>query len=100
MILYFEVTRTNARCGYSPFNKIVLKHTLTKERIIFMETILFFIIMIVGHGLMMFMMPGMHVGHGKKHNHGENSSDDVKLLKTENEELKEELHAVKSRLNR
>lgn len=59
-----------------------------------METILFFIIMIVGHGLMMFMM------HGKKHNHGEKSSDDVELLKTENEELKEELHAVKSKLNR
>jgi|LIDZ01.1.fsa_nt_gi hypothetical protein len=67
---------------------------------ILMETILFFIIMIVGHGLMMFMMPGMYGGHGKKHNHGEKSSDDVELLKTENEELKEELHAVKSKLNR
>ncbi|WP_267462111.1 hypothetical protein [Carnobacterium viridans] len=30
-----------------------------------METILFFIIMIVGHGLMMFMMPGMHGGMEK-----------------------------------
>lgn len=33
---------------------------------ILVELILFFIIMFVGHGLMMFMMPGMHGGHEKK----------------------------------
>lgn len=65
-----------------------------------MELILFFIIMFVGHGLMMFMMPGMHGGLGKKHDHSGNSSSDVELLKTENKELKEELHAAKSKLNR
>ncbi|WP_034552020.1 hypothetical protein [Carnobacterium funditum] len=65
-----------------------------------MELILFFIIMFVGHGLMMFMMPGMHGGHGKKQVHDENSSEDLELLKTENKELREELHTIKSKLNR
>lgn len=61
-----------------------------------MEQIWFFVLMVVGHMLMMFVMPGMHGGHG--HNHGD--AEEKKKLEAENTQLREELNAVKSQLNR
>ena len=58
-----------------------------------MENLLFIVAMVAVHGLMMYLMPGMH-GH-KNH-----ESDNVVRLQTENEELKGELHALKAQLNK
>lgn len=66
-----------------------------------MEQIWFLVLMVVGHMLMMFVMPGMHGGHNHKghgHNHGDD--EEKKKLETENMQLREELNAVKSQLNR
>lgn len=60
-----------------------------------MESIIFVVIMMAGHMLMMFIMPGMHGGH--KHNEG--SSAEMENLENENQQLREELNEVKSRIN-
>lgn len=67
-----------------------------------MESLLFIVAMVVVHGLMMYLMPGMHGGHGKAQGHGhkDHESDNVVRLQTENEELKGELHALKAQLNK
>lgn len=65
-----------------------------------METIIFVVLMVVGHMLMMFLMPGMHGGHNhKEHGHADPESEDKKKLEIENKRLKEELNVVKSKIN-
>ena len=66
-----------------------------------MEQIWFVVLMVVGHLLMMFLMPGMHSGHshkGQGHNHGD--VEQKKKLEADNLQLREELNAIKSQLNR
>ena len=56
-----------------------------------MESILFIVLMVAGHILMMFVMPGMHGGHNHKgHGHADPESEDKKKLEIENKRLKEE----------
>ena len=65
-----------------------------------MESIIFVVLMVVGHMLMMFLMPGMHGGHNLKgHGHADPESEDKKKLEIENKRLKEELNVVKSKIN-
>lgn len=65
-----------------------------------METIIFVVLMVVGHVLMMFLMPGMHGGHNHKgHGQADSESEDKKKLEIENKRLKEELNVVKSKIN-
>lgn len=59
-----------------------------------MEQIWFVVLIVVGHLLMMFLMPGKHSGH----NHGD--VEQKKKLEAENMQLREELNAIKSQLNR
>ncbi|MDZ7835269.1 MAG: adhesion protein [Alkalibacterium sp.] len=64
-----------------------------------METILFVVLMVLGHLLMMHFMPGMG-----GHSHGKQSPTDsnqleVEKVKEENRRLKEELAAVKTKIN-
>ncbi|API90096.1 adhesion protein [Marinilactibacillus sp. 15R] len=64
-----------------------------------METILFIIVMIIGHLLMMYLMPGMHGGHShKKVSDADNSLLEKEILEEKNRKLKEELHELKSRV--
>lgn len=66
-----------------------------------MELILFLVLMVVGHMLMMFVMPGMHGGHNhKEHSHTKNNSKDMEALEEENKQLKEDLNILKSNSNR
>lgn len=65
-----------------------------------MESILFIVLMVAGHILMMFVMPGMHGGHNHKgHGHADPESEDKKKLEIENKRLNEELNVVKSKIN-
>ena len=59
-----------------------------------MESLIFIILMVVGHLLMMFIMPGMHGGHQNQTQH----SDEMSMLENENKELKKELGLLKSKL--
>ncbi|HCM88450.1 MULTISPECIES: DUF2933 domain-containing protein [Vagococcus] len=45
--------------------------------------------------MMIFMMKGMHGGHG---NHQEVSQEDFEELKTKNQQLSQELNEIKSKL--
>lgn len=64
-----------------------------------MESIMFVVLMVVGHMLMMFVMPGMHGGHiHKGHDHAEDAVE-KKRLEDENQRLREELSDMKARLN-
>lgn len=65
-----------------------------------MEAIIFVVLMVVGHVLMMFLMPGMHGGQNHKgQGHADSESEDKKKLEIENKRLKEELNVVKSKIN-
>ena len=51
-----------------------------------MESILFIVLMVAGHILMMFVMPGMHGGHNHKgHGHADPESNVVKAKINQNE---------------
>lgn len=63
-----------------------------------MDAIWFIVAMAVCHGLMMLMMGGMHGKHGHSHTSSEEKAE-MERLKAENEELKQELHTAKFRLN-
>lgn len=65
-----------------------------------MEVVLYTILMIAAHGAMMFFMPGMHGGHGKKHVHDGNNPEEFERLKTENRDLQEEVRSLRAELNR
>ncbi|HIA3653859.1 hypothetical protein [Enterococcus faecium] len=64
-----------------------------------METIIFVVLMVVGHMLMMFLMPGMHGGHNHKGHDHTGHAEDKKRLEDEIQQLREELSDTKARLN-
>lgn len=61
-----------------------------------MESLIFIVIMLAGHMLMMFIMPGMQGGHKNQNQH----SDERAKLENKNKELKKELSVLKTKLNR
>ena len=64
-----------------------------------MELIIFVVLMVVGHMLMMFLMPGMHGGHNHKGHDHTGDEEDKKRLEAGIQQLKEELSDMKARLN-
>lgn len=64
-----------------------------------MESIIFVVLMVVGHMLMMFLMPGMHGGHNHKGHDHTGDAEDKKRLEDEIQQLRKELSDMKARLN-
>ncbi|MDG3146675.1 adhesion protein [Streptococcus suis] len=64
-----------------------------------MELIIFVVLMVVGHMLMMFLMPGMHEGHNHKGHDHTGDAEDKKRLEDEIQQLRKELSDMKARLN-
>ncbi|OJF90182.1 hypothetical protein [Alkalibacterium sp. 20] len=61
-----------------------------------METVIFIVVMLVGHMLMMYFMPGMH----GRHAHTESDQTNNNSLEKENKQLKEEVYELKSKVRR
>lgn len=64
-----------------------------------MESIIFVVLMVVGHMLMMFLMHGMHDGHNRKGHDHTGDAEDKKRLEDEIQQLRKELSDMKARLN-
>ncbi|HFI0333180.1 TPA: adhesion protein [Streptococcus suis] len=64
-----------------------------------MELIIFVVLMVVGHMLMMFLMPGMHGSHNHKEHDHTGDAEDKKRLEDEIQQLRKELSDMKARLN-
>lgn len=64
-----------------------------------MESIIFVVLMVVGHMLMMFLMPYMHGGHNHKGHDHTGDAEDKKRLEDEIQQLRKELSDMKARLN-
>lgn len=64
-----------------------------------MELIIFVVLMVVGHMLMMFLMPDMHDGHNHKGHDHTGDAEDKKRLEDEIQQLRKELSDMKARLN-
>lgn len=66
-----------------------------------MDTIIYFMLMMLGHLVIMFFMPGMHNGKSSEiQEHTDNYEKERREYKKENKELKEKVDALKSQLMR